>query len=157
MSKIKITDFVTQLLAPIINAYSFELVDVEYVKEGANWYLRVYIDKPGGITIDDCEIVSKELSKKLDETDPIKQSYLLEVSSPGIDRPLKRDSDYEKYKGEDVEIRLFKPIEGKKSYEGELIGLIEDKIVIKTDNDNVIKFNKNEVAVTKRIVKFNNI
>ena len=92
------------------------LVDVEFLKEGANWYLRVYIDKPGGIAIDDCQAVSEQLSDKLDEVDPIKQSYILEVSSPGLERPLKKDSDFERFKGEQVEVKLFQPIERKKDF-----------------------------------------
>jgi len=154
MSKKKVEEIVEEMLIPIVDRYSFELVDVEYVKEGANWYLRTYIDKEDGINIDDCEAVSKELSKKLDEEDPIDQSYFLEVSSPGLDRPLKKDKDFMKYRGETVEVRLFHPFNGKKIYEGELLGLINGRIVIKPDKSDSVEFEKSDVAVVKRSVHF---
>jgi len=154
MSKKKIENQVEELVLPILEERAFDLVDVEYVKEGKNWFLRVYIDKPGGINIDDCEDVSQKLSEELDRVDPIKQSYILEVSSPGLDRPLKRDKDYERYKGALVEVKLFKAIDGKKVFEGELLGLIDNRITIKQSNDQILSFNKEEVATTKRIIKF---
>jgi len=129
-------------------------VDVEYVKEGPNWYLRIYIDKPGGITIDDCKIVSEEVSDLLDKEDPIPQRYFLEVSSPGLERPLKKDSDFEKFKGELVEVRLFKAINGKKIYIGELIGLIDNKIVITLDSGETIEFEKEKVSLVRRSIIF---
>jgi ribosome maturation factor RimP len=98
MVKKKIEDIAAEIALPIVEKYKFELVDVEYLKEGSNWYLRVFIDKEGGITIDDCQLVSEEISDELDKADPIKQSYFLEVSSPGIDRPLKKEKDFEKFK-----------------------------------------------------------
>jgi ribosome maturation factor RimP len=155
MSKLKIEDTVTELTLPIVERHSFELVDVEFVKEGASWYLRVYIDKPGGITLDDCQLVSEELSDSLDAADPIKQSYYLEVSSPGLERPLKKEKDFEKYRGELVEVKLFQPVEGKKSYEGELLGLIDDRIMIKVNNGTEeIGFGRDQVSVVRRVVKF---
>ncbi len=144
---------IMELAAPIVEALNYELVDVEFVKEGANWYLRIYIDKPGGISIDDCQAVSEQMSDVLDKKDPIEQSYYLEVSSPGLERPLKTERDFIKYKGELVEVKVFQPIEGKKVFEGELVGLIDDKIVIK-DGDNNIEFEKNKVAIVKRAIKF---
>ena len=129
-------------------------MDVEYVKEGPNWYLRIYIDKPGGITIDDCKIVSEEVSDLLDKEDPIPQRYFLEVSSPGLERPLKKDSDFEKFKGELVEVRLFKAINGKKIYIGELIGLIDNKIVITLDSGETIEFEKEKVSLVRRSIIF---
>ena len=153
MVKKKIEDIVTEFAGPIANNHSFELVDVEFIKEGTNWYLRIYIDKPGGITIDDCKVVSEEISDILDEKDPIEQSYFLEVSSPGLDRPLKKDSDFEKFKGELVEVKVYKPIDGRKVFEGELIGMIDKKIIVKIDNENV-EFEKDQVAVVRRVIKF---
>ncbi len=153
MVKKKIEDIVAEFAEPIANNHSFELVDVEFIKEGTNWYLRIYIDKPGGITIDDCKIVSEEISDILDEKDPIDQSYFLEVSSPGLDRPLKKDSDFEKFKGELVEVKVYKPIDGRKVFEGELIGLIDNKIIIKIDDENT-EFEKDQVAVVRRVIKF---
>lgn len=154
MAKKTIEETVTELALPIVDKNSFELVDVEFVKEGANWYLRIYIDKPGGITIDDCQLVSEEISDKLDEADPIKQSYFLEVSSPGLDRPLKKDSDFEKFKGELVEIKVFKPVEGKKIFEGELLGIIDNKIAIKTSEKGNMEFDRDQVALVRRAIKF---
>lgn len=153
MVKKKIEDIVAEFAGPIVNNHSFELVDVEFIKEGTNWYLRIYIDKSGGITIDDCKIVSEEISDILDKKDPIDQSYFLEVSSPGLDRPLKKDSDFEKFKGELVEVKVYKPIDGRKVFEGELIGLIDNKIVIKIDDEDA-EFKKDQVAVVRRVIKF---
>ncbi|NTV89986.1 MAG: ribosome maturation factor RimP [Clostridiales bacterium] len=154
MTKKRIEDVVAELAAPIVERLGFELVDVEFLKEGSNWYLRIYIDKPGGIAIDDCQAVSEEMSDKLDETDPIKQSYILEVSSPGLERPLKKDSDFEKYKGEEVEVKLFQPFEGKKIYSGELLGLKGTKICIKTVKGAEIEFERADAATVKRVIKF---
>ncbi len=107
-----------ELVMPIITANHFELVDVEYVKEGGTWYLRAYIDKPGGITVDDCEIVNRALSDLLDEKDFIDESYILEVSSPGLGRPLKKERDFERSLGEEVEIRTYRMIEKQKEFRG---------------------------------------
>lgn len=151
--KKSIQQAVTELAAPVTDSLNYELVDVEYVKEGTNWYLRIYIDKPGGIGIDDCQAVSERLSDILDKNDPIDQSYYLEVSSPGLDRPLKTERDFKKYKGELVEVKVFQPIDGKKVFEGELVGLIDNKIVILQNGDNT-GFEKDKVAVVKRVIKF---
>lgn len=144
---------IMELAAPVVEALNYELVDVEFVKEGANWYLRIYIDKPGGISIDDCQAVSEQISDILDEKDPIEQSYYLEVSSPGLERPLKTERDFIKYKGELVEVKVYQPIDGKKIFEGELVGLIDNKIII-SDAGNNIEFEKDKVAIIKRAIKF---
>lgn len=151
--KINIAQVIAELAKPIVEDLNYELVDVEFVKEGANWYLRIYIDKSGGIGIDDCQTVSERISNILDEKDPIEQSYYLEVSSPGLERPLKTERDFIKYKGELVEIKVFQPIDGKKLFEGELVGLIDGNIVINQDG-NSLEFEKNKVAIVKRAVKF---
>lgn len=153
MAKQKIEDIVTELVRPITDKFTFELVDVEFVKEGANWYLRVYIDKTGGITIDDCQVVSEELSEVLDRVDPITQSYFLEVSSPGLDRPLKTDREFEKYKGEEVEVKLYQPLDGQKIFEGELLGLRNGKILIVV-NKTEMEFDRDKVATVKRVIRF---
>lgn len=153
MTKRRMEDIAAELVLPIVERLSFELADVEFLKEGANWYLRIYIDKPGGITIDDCQAVSEFLSDRLDEADPIKQSYILEVSSPGLERPLKKESDFEKFKGEQVEIKLFQPLNGKKVFEGELIELINNKIRIKYGGGE-LQFDRSDTAVVRRIIKF---
>lgn len=151
--KRNIQQVITELATPIVEGLNYELVDVEFIKEGASWYLRVYIDKPGGISIDDCQAVSEKMSEALDKSDPIEQFYYLEVSSPGLERPLKTERDFIKYKGELVEVKLFKPVDGKKIFEGELIGLIGDMIVINQGSNNV-EFEKEKVAIVKRAIKF---
>lgn len=106
----KIADTVRSLAEPVIERLNagIELLEAEYVKEGSDWYLRLYIDKQGGITLDDCQLVSEALNDLLDEADVIKGKYLFEVSSPGLDRPLKTDRDFERYQGEDVEVHLMR-------------------------------------------------
>ncbi|WP_024833911.1 ribosome maturation factor RimP [Ruminiclostridium josui] len=151
--KKNIQQTITELVSPVVENLNYELVDVEYIKEGANWYLRVYIDKPGGISIDDCQAVSEQISDLLDKNDPIDQSYYLEVSSPGLDRPLKTEKDFTKYKGELVEVKVFQPIDGKKVFEGELVGLKDNFIVINQDGHDV-QFERDKVAIVKRVIKF---
>lgn len=141
------------LLAPILMD-AFELADVEFVKEGPNWYLRVYIDKEGGISIDDCEMISKELEKKLDETDPIEQAYILEVSSPGLDRPLKKDSDFVKYEGELIDIKLYRPKNGKKEFQGQLLGYADGVVSILLEGGEKLDFTKKEIASIRLAVIF---
>ena len=111
MAKSNTEKKVLPLLEPIVAERGLELVDLEFVKEGANWYLRVYIDKEGGVSIDDCEAVSRALEAKLDEKDPIEQAYVLEVSSPGIDRPLKKDADFIRFQGEIIDVKLYKAVD----------------------------------------------
>ena len=106
------------LLEPIVTELGFELVDVEYVKEGGTWYLRAYIDKPGGIAVDDCEAVSRRFSDILDEKDYIADSYVFEVSSPGLGRPLKKEKDFKRSLGEEVEIRTYRAIDRQKEFVG---------------------------------------
>lgn len=153
MAKRKVEDIVYDLAKPIIDRNNFELVEVEFKKEGADWYLRVYIDKEGGITIDDCQSVSEELSDLLDETDPIEQSYIFEVSSPGIDRPLKTERDFEKNNGKLVEVKLFSPLEGKKAIEGILKGHTADKVEIEADGKDM-QIEKSSIALIRPVIKF---
>lgn len=124
-----------KLLEPLVKANHFEVYDVEYVKEGGNWFLRCYIDKEGGITVDDCELVSRSLSDLLDKEDFIPDAYILEVSSPGLGRLLKRDKHFEKSIGEEVEIKLFKPIDKKKDYIGILVGFDQNILTIETEDE----------------------
>lgn len=128
---------VEEIALPITRELAYELVDVEFVKEEGEWYLRVYIDNEEGIDLDDCASVSRILSDKIDQLDPIDYSYYLEVSSPGLDRPLKKDKDFEIFKGSKVRIKLFKPLEGKKVYEGVLIGLEGDNISIDINGEKI--------------------
>ena len=120
MSKRKVTEIVEELALPIVEAEGLELVDVEYKKEGSNWFLRVFIDKPEGVDIDDCGRVSEQLSDKLDEVDPIVDAYFLEVSSPGAERPLKKPADFERSINKNVYITTYEPIDGQKIFEGVL-------------------------------------
>lgn len=138
-------------LEPIAAENAVEVVDLEFVKEGANWYLRVYIDKEGGVTIDDCEAVSRALEAKLDEADPIEQAYILEVSSPGIDRPLKKDADFVKYQGELVDVKLYKAQEGRKQFQGKLLGLADGVISIEEDGG-TLAFAQKDVASVRLAV-----
>ncbi|MCM3717122.1 ribosome maturation factor RimP [Fictibacillus phosphorivorans] len=114
----KITELTTELVTPIVEKLGLELVDVEFVKEGKNWFLRVYIDSTSGVDIEECGTVSEQLSEKLDELDPIEQPYFLEVSSPGVERPLKKPEDVKNAIGKNVNIKLYEPINGEKVYEG---------------------------------------
>ena len=142
------------LLEPIVEEKGLDLVEVEFVKEGANWYLRVFIDKDGGVTIEDCEGVSRLLEAKLDETDPIEQAYILEVSSPGIDRPLKKDKDFEKYQGEIIDVKLYQAVDGTKQFQGKLLGLEDGVISLEEEDGTVRKFVKKETASVKLAVIF---
>ena len=145
---------VEPLIRPAVTDPGFELYDLMFVKEGSNWYLRVFIDKPGGITIDDCEMVSRAIEKILDEKDPIEQSYILEVSSPGIDRPLKKEADYERFKDSVIDIKLYKPCNGRKEFTGKLVGLQDGNIVITDDSGNILRFPKPDVAICRLAVLF---
>ncbi|MDI6604871.1 MAG: ribosome maturation factor RimP [Thermoanaerobacteraceae bacterium] len=149
----KIEEITRDIVMPVIIQNKYELVDVEYKKEGSNWYLRVYIDKDGGVSLDDCQLVSEYLSSKLDEIDPLQNSYILEVSSPGIDRPLRSARDFEKFKGYLVEISLYTAIDQKKKFVGELMGLFDDKILI-LENGIQREFNIKDVSLIKPVIKF---
>ncbi|MBU8906975.1 ribosome maturation factor RimP [Desertibacillus haloalkaliphilus] len=120
MSK-KVTDMTEELVTPILEELKLELVDIEFKKEGKNWYLRVFIDDEDGVDIEDCGTVSEKLSEKLDELDPIQQAYFLEVSSPGAERPLKKEKDVQRAIGKNVYITTYEPIHGEKAFEGKLV------------------------------------
>ncbi|MFC7679566.1 ribosome maturation factor RimP [Paenibacillus sp. GCM10028914] len=132
MSTPKIKTTVEEMVQPYLNEHGFELVDVEYVKEGSNWFLRVFVDKEGGIDIDDCGLVSEYLSQKLDENDPIPTAYFLEVSSPGAERPLKKKEDVAKSVGKDVFVTVYEAVDGMKEFEGKLVSFENEELVIKT-------------------------
>lgn len=129
MSK-KIIDSVSELIQPILLERDLELVDIEYVKEGPDWFLRVYLDKDGGIDLIECSLVSERLSKLLDEHDLIKEAYYLEVSSPGAERPLKTKEDISQHVGHNVYVSLYAPVDGEKEYEGILKSFSNDEVVI---------------------------
>ena len=138
-----------ELITPIIEAHHFELVDVEWVKEGSNWYLRVYIDKEGGITVDDCEIINREFGDVLDEKDYISENYIFEVSSPGLDRPLKKEKDFVRSIGNDVEIRLYKPIDKKKEYVGTLESYDKNSVTIALEDGQKMTFERSAIALIR--------
>jgi len=137
MSKQRIEDTVLELSGPVTDSIGLELVDVEYVKEGATWFLRIYIDKPEGITHDDCKAVSERLGELLDKKDPIPQSYVLEVSSPGIERPLKKPADFVRFRGNMIRATTFAPVDGQKEFTGLLEGLEDGNILIRIDDRQV--------------------
>ena len=143
-----------ELLKPIIAENNFELVDVEFVKEGSNWYLRAYIDKEGGITVDDCELVSRSLSDLLDEKDFIDEAYILEVSSPGLGRPLKKDKDFVRSIGEEVEIKLFRAINKQKDYTGYLKAYDKDTVTIEDEDENEMVFERSNIALIRLALDF---
>lgn len=142
-----------QFLLPLLAEHQFELVDVEYVKEAGNWYLRSYIDKPGGITVDDCEVISRLLSDWLDKEDFIEDSYIMEVSSPGLGRPLKKDRDFERSLGEEVEIRLYKPRNRQKEFTGILKAYDKDTVTLELDGNDEV-FERGEIALIRLAFDF---
>lgn len=152
----KIADTVRSLAEPVIERLNagIELLEAEYVKEGSDWYLRLYIDKQGGITLDDCQLVSEALNDLLDEADVIKGKYLFEVSSPGLDRPLKTDRDFERYQGEDVEVHLYAPADGGKIFTGKLKERENGEIVI-LENGSELRFPVKDVSLVKRTIIWN--
>lgn len=141
------------LLAPIVEANGYELVDMEYVKEAGEWYLRAYIDKPGGFTLDDCELVSREFSEKLDEEDFIDGSYILEVSSPGLDRPLKKEKDFERSMGKLVEIRTYRPVDKQKEFCGTLTAYDSNSVTIEEEGQ-PRTFEKKDIALIRLAIEF---
>ncbi len=141
------------LLLPIMEANQFELVDVEYVKEGSNWYLRAYIDKEGGISIDDCELVSRALSDLLDQEDFIEEAYILEVSSPGLLRPIKKDKDFQRNVGKEIEVHLFKMMDKKKELIGILTAFDADTLTLQTE-EKEIRLNRKEAALIRPYIEF---
>lgn len=142
------------IATPIVEGFGFELVDIEYVKEAGNWYLRLYIDKEGGITIDDCEVVSRSFSEKLDQEDFIESAYILEVSSPGLGRPLKKEKDFRRSMGKEVEIRTYRPIDKKKEFYGILSGYEDGKVTITTEEQEELVFLKADIALIRLAFDF---
>lgn len=128
---------VEALVAPVVYEQGLELVDVEYIKEGAHWYLRLYIDKEEGVDLDDCSNVSHAVSAVLDQNDPISQAYMLEVSSPGLERPLKKDEDFVRFRGKLVRVRTKEPVQGYQEFIGYLIGLVNEEIVLEYEKEKV--------------------
>lgn len=152
-TKKDIESAVEQMVKPIVAEHHFECVDVEYVKEAGTWYLRVYIDKEGGITVNDCEIVSRALDLVIEENDPVGDAYILEVSSPGLDRPLKKEKDFQRSIGKDIEIKLYKTVNGSKEHIGALESYTSETVVI-TNDDGQLTFERKDIAIIRLAVIF---
>ena len=144
----KITERVAAMAQPVVEEEGCSLWDVEYVREAGSWYLRIYIDKEGGVSIDDCERISRRLDPMLDEEDPIPDSYVFEVGSAGAERELKRPCDFEQFMGEEVELRLYQPIQGAKVYVGELCAYDDAAVSIRVQGKEM-RFEKGQIALVK--------
>lgn len=157
MGRKEIEELVCRHAEPIAASLNLELYDVEYLQEGGSWYLRVYIEKPEGVNIDDCEAVSEKLSEVLDRLDPIPQQYYLEVSSPGAERALKKDSDFVRYAGHLVEVTLYQPMEGEKKWRGLLAGKSDDEVRLNVgskEGTRVVAFPIKQVAQVRLAIEF---
>ena len=142
------------LIMPILESKGFSLYDSEYVKEAGSMYLRMYIDKPGGITIDDCEEVSREFNVKLDEADFIDEAYIMEISSPGLGRQLRKDRHFEKSLGEEVELKLYKAVDGSKEYTGLLTAFDKKTVTIKDSGDREHVFERSDISIIRLTIDF---
>lgn len=142
------------LVIPLLEERGFEFVDVEYVKEAGEWYLRVYIDKEGGITINDCEEISRKLSDLLDREDYIEDAYILEVSSPGLLRPLKKDRDLERNLGTELEIKTYKQIDGTKEFVGRLKTYDPSSITVETEDGTELRFERKDISLIRKYIVF---
>ena len=149
----KVTELTAGLAAPIVEAAGCSLWDVAYVKEAGEWFLRVYIDKEGGVSINDCEAVSRAVDPILDEADPIEQAYYLSVSSIGIDRPLKKDRDYQRSLGSPITVKLYAPLKGKKEYTGELLSFTPDSFTISVKGEEMT-FQKKDASKVQPYIDF---
>ena len=156
MAKKKVKDAARDLLAGFLEEHALELFHIEFVKEGRDRYLRVYIDKPEGseeyVSIEDCELVSRYLSDRLDETDLIEDNYFLEVSSPGLDRPLLKESDYVRFAGRPVDISLYRAVNGTKQISGELVGLKDGIVTVRGENGEGLELPMEQISRTKLAV-----
>ena len=149
----KLTDKIAEIAAPIVEEEGCSLWDVEYVREAGAWYLRIYIDREGGVSIEDCERISRRLDPILDEEDPIPDSYVFEVGSAGADRELKRPGDFEQFMGDEVEVRLYRPVEGSKQHVGTLCGYENGRVII-SRNGSPLSFDKDQIAQVRLYVTF---
>ncbi|MCC8024168.1 MAG: ribosome maturation factor RimP [Clostridium sp.] len=141
-------------LLPLMEEHKFELVDVEYVKEAGTWYLRAYIDKEGGIAVDDCEVISRKLGDWLDKEDFISESYILEVSSPGLGRPLKKEKDFIRNMGRDVEVKLYRQIDKQKEFTGALHAYDDNTVTLSMEDGSEMVFEKADIALIRLAFDF---
>ncbi|NKC67340.1 ribosome maturation factor RimP [Vagococcus fluvialis] len=154
-----VVEIVTDLVTPILDELTFELVDIEYVKEGKNWFLRVFIDKTGGIDINECALVSEKLGEKLDtiDPDPIPQAYFLEVSSPGAERPLKKEEDYEQALGNYINVSFYQTVEGEKQFQGFLESFDKDELTLRVKiktQEKIMTFERKNIAKVRLAIQF---
>ena len=150
----KITDIIDKLLRPKIEELGYEIVDIEFVKKYGQMNLTVFIDIPRGVTLDDCELMHNAVNPILDDADPIKESYVLNISSPGLDRPFKKQRDFERNYGKEVEVKLYAPLLGKKLYEGILKEKTENFLIIETSDKKELKLEMTRVALVRPLVRF---
>jgi len=153
VKKRRVVDRVKEIAAPICDSKNIELVDVEFIKEGPHRFLRIIIDKEGGISLDDCQLISSEVNVILDKIDPIEENYFLEVTSPGVERELKREEDFKKFAGKDIQINLFQPIDGQKIIKGILVGLNEGEIKILSEGSE-LQIPLNKTSLVKLVADF---
>jgi len=154
LKKKRVVDIIEEIVSPFLEEKKLELVEIEFVKEGQHRYLRVYLDKDAGLSLDDCQAVSEYLGERLDTLDPIKENYFLEVSSPGIERPIKKDIDFEKYSGKLVEARLYHPLNGEKVIKGKLLGLKDNMILIEREAKGTVEIARDKVSIVKLLINF---
>ena len=145
---------VEKYLLPLMDEHHFELVDVEYVREAGTWYLRAYIDKEGGIAVDDCEVISRKLGEWLDKEDFIDESYIMEVSSPGLGRPLKKEKDFIRSMGKDVDVRLYRQIDKQKEFTGALSAYDENTVTLTMEDGSLMVFEKPDIALIRLALDF---
>lgn len=153
MNKKEIVETVKEFSDPLVSNLGYELVDVEFVKEQSEYFLKIFIDKLGGVNLEDCQLVSEKIGEKLDQIDIIDVSYYLEVSSPGLDRPIKTDKDIIRNLGKEVEINLYKAVEGKKHFEGMLKDYDENTVTIQLEENNVV-IPRELISLMRQIIHF---
>ena len=149
MAKQTTVSRVEEIIKPIADKMGYEIWDVKYVKEGSDWYLRIFIDKPNGIDINDCVDFTHAISKPLDDADPISQSYMMEVSSPGVERELTRDEHFEKFVGDKVMVRLIRAIDGVRDFNGVLTRYENKELTVKLQDDSEVTINKKDTSYVK--------
>ena len=150
----KITDVVWELAEPVVQEHGCQLWDVEYVREAGQWYLRLYLDKDGGVDILDCEAISRRVSDLLDEADPIESSYVFEVGSAGLERQLKRPSDFARFMGSPVLLKTYKPVNGRKEFAGKLAGYDNGAVELDMGTAQPLRFEKQDIALVRLRVEF---
>jgi len=153
MANNKIVTSLEELIKPGLDDMGIELVDIQYVKEGGHWFLRIFIDQPGGIGLEDCQRVSGYVDPLLDEHDPVPHAYTLEVSSPGIERPLKKLADYERFAGRQISLNTFVPVEGRRKFKGVLMGASNQSVTLEAEGNNIV-IPMEQVASARLIAEF---